>query len=152
MISKSGIHAINALSALAGLAPEAYRGTADLAEQIDAPRNYLGKLLKMLAEHGLLDSQKGKGGGFRLARPPEDVSLYDVIEPIDHVSRWDGCFLGQSRCSGEASCAAHIVGAKSAACTCSSFGKPRLPIWRRKMPLRNTILSTLTRRQSNETK
>ncbi len=107
MISKSGIHAINALSALAGLAPGGYLGTAEVAEQIDAPRNYLGKLLKTLADRGLLDSQKGKGGGFRLARPPQEISLYDVMEPIDHVSRWDGCFLGQSRCSGDASCAMH---------------------------------------------
>ncbi len=107
MISKSAVHAVNALAALAGLAPGAYLGTAEVAEHIDAPPNYLGKLLKTLAEHGLLDSQKGKGGGFRLARPPEDISLYDVMEPIEHVSRWDGCFLGQSRCSADAPCAMH---------------------------------------------
>jgi len=89
------------------LPPGAYLGTAELAEHIDAPRNYLGKLLKTLATHGLLDSQKGKGGGFRLARPPDAVSLFDVMEPIEHVSRWDGCFLGQSRCSADAPCAMH---------------------------------------------
>ncbi len=107
MISKSAVHAVNALADLAGLTPGAYLGTAEVAEHIGAPRNYLGKLLKTLAEHGLLDSQKGKGGGFRLARPPEDVSLYDVMEPIEHVSRWDGCFLGQSRCSPDGPCAMH---------------------------------------------
>lgn len=107
MISKSAVHAVNALATLAGLAPGAYLGTAEVAQRIEAPRNYLGKLLKTLAEHGLLDSQKGKGGGFRLARPPEHISLYDVMEPIEHVSRWDGCFLGQWRCSAEAPCAMH---------------------------------------------
>ncbi|MDY0168307.1 MAG: Rrf2 family transcriptional regulator [Thermoguttaceae bacterium] len=105
MISKSGTHAVNALSALARSAENAYLGTAELAEHIGAPRNYLGKLLKTLAEHGLVDSQKGKGGGFRLARPPENISLYDVMEPIDHVSRWTGCLLGQPSCSG--TCPAH---------------------------------------------
>jgi len=107
MISKSAVHAVNALAVLAGLAPGAYLGTAKVAQRIEAPRNYLGKLLKTLAEHGLLDSQKGKGGGFRLARPPEHISLYDVMEPIEHVSRWDGCFLGQSRCSPDGPCSMH---------------------------------------------
>jgi DNA-binding IscR family transcriptional regulator len=42
----------------------------------------------------LVQSQKGIGGGFRLARDPGAISLLDVVEPIEHVSRWSGCILG----------------------------------------------------------
>lgn len=107
MITKTGRHALTALALLAELSGDAFAGAADIAGQIGAPPNYLGKLLKTLAECGLLESQKGKGGGFRLARGAADISLYDVVEPIEHVSRWNGCFLGRGRCSAESPCAVH---------------------------------------------
>jgi len=107
MFSKSGVHALTALAALAELPEGAYAGAADIAAAIGAPPNYLGKLLKTLAEEGLLESQKGKGGGFRLARDPAAISLLEVMEPIERVSRWSGCFLGRSRCADDAPCAVH---------------------------------------------
>lgn len=107
MISKTGIHAVTAVAALAELGEGAFAGAAEIAEQIGAPRNYLGKLLKTLADQGLLESQKGKGGGFRLARNPEEISLYEIMEPLDRVSRWSGCFLGRARCSEDAPCSVH---------------------------------------------
>jgi len=107
MISKTGIHALLALSNLAELKPGAYAGATQLADRIGAPRNYLGKLLKQLAEQGLLESQKGYGGGFRLARSADKITIYDVLEPIEKVSKWNGCFLGRSRCSDKSPCAVH---------------------------------------------
>jgi Rrf2 family protein len=107
MISRTGMHAVTALIALAELGAMEFAGAGEVADQVGAPRNYLGKLLKALADQGLLESQKGKGGGFRLARHPARVSLYDVVEPIERVSRWNGCFLGQGRCSDETPCLVH---------------------------------------------
>ncbi len=107
MISKTSIHACLALSVLAGLDPGEYAGAAAIANEIGAPQNYLGKLLKQLAEHGILESQKGYGGGFRLKKAADQITLYDVVEPIEHVSRWNGCFLGRKRCNDHAPCAVH---------------------------------------------
>jgi Rrf2 family transcriptional regulator, iron-sulfur cluster assembly transcription factor len=107
MISKTTIHAIKAVAALADLDDGVYGGAADIAAKVGAPRNYLGKLLKTLAAAGLLESQKGKGGGFRLARIAEHLALIDIVEPIERVSRFSGCFLGRERCCDEAPCAVH---------------------------------------------
>lgn len=107
MLSKTGLHATLALRMLADLPPGQYAGAVRIASEIGAPQNYLGKLLKSFAEEGLLESQKGFGGGFRLARPANQITLYEVIEPIEHVSRWDGCFLGRKNCSDKAPCAVH---------------------------------------------
>jgi len=107
MISKTGMHAITALTSLAELPEGVYVGASDLAAEIGAPPNYLGKLLRTFAEAGLVESQKGKGGGFRLRRAAAAISMYDVIEPIDHVSRWNGCFLRRGRCSEHSPCAVH---------------------------------------------
>jgi Rrf2 family protein len=98
MISKTGLHAIRALSALAELPAGSYAGAGAIADKVNAPRNYLGKLLQNLAREGLVVSQKGLNGGFRLARDPKTITLLDVVEPIEHVSRWSECFLGKKVC------------------------------------------------------
>ena len=107
MLSKTGLHAVRAIVALAKLPDGAYGGAARIAQEIGAPQNYLGKLLTARAEEGLVDSQKGLGGGFRLARDPQEISLLDVIEPIEHISRWSGCILGRPECSETDPCAIH---------------------------------------------
>ena len=108
MLSKTAVYALRAIASLAELDAGEFAGAGDLADRLGAPRNYLGKLLRTLADAGIVESQKGKGGGFRLAMPPERVAVYDVVEPIDHVSRWRGCFLGRSRCSEKSPCAVHL--------------------------------------------
>jgi Rrf2 family iron-sulfur cluster assembly transcriptional regulator len=107
MLSKTATHATLAIALLAKLGPKEYAGASQIADQVGAPRNYLGKLLKQLAEQGLLESQKGFGGGFRLAIAASRISLYDIVEPLDRVSKWNGCFLGRSKCSDKTPCAVH---------------------------------------------
>ena len=107
MLSRSAIHAVRALSYLAIRPDGEFTGAAELAQRTGAPRNYLGKLLQNLAVEGILESRKGTGGGFRLARSPREISLFDVVEPIDRVSAWQGCFLGRSACSSDQPCNIH---------------------------------------------
>jgi Rrf2 family protein len=107
MLTKTGLHAVRAVVALAKLSDGAYAGAARVAKEIGAPQNYLGKLLQSLAREGLVESQKGLGGGFRLARDPREITLLDVAEPLEHVSRWSGCILGRPECSDANPCAIH---------------------------------------------
>jgi Rrf2 family protein len=107
MIGKTGVHAIRALTQLTGLPAGQSMGAAQIAEQIDAPPNYLSKLLRILARRGVLESHKGPGGGFRLARAAAEIRLLDVVEPIEPVTRWNGCILRQKGCSEEDPCAIH---------------------------------------------
>jgi Rrf2 family protein len=107
MLSKTGLHAVRAMVALARISDGAYAGAGRIAQEIGAPQNYLGKLLQTLAGEGLVESQKGLGGGFRLARNPKQISLLDIAEPIEHISRWTGCILGWPECSENDPCAIH---------------------------------------------
>lgn len=107
MLSKTGIHAVMALAEMAKLAPGKYAGASDIAKVIGAPQNYLGKLLKSLSGNGLLESQKGFRGGFKLARPADEISLFDVVDPIDKISRWGNCFMGHGNCRDNEPCAVH---------------------------------------------
>jgi Rrf2 family protein len=107
VLSKSGVHAVRALVALAELPPGEYKGAVAIARQTGAPKNYLGKLLQLLSRRGLVESQKGLGGGFRLARAPASISLFDVIDAIEDSSRWYECILGNPSCSDDNPCSVH---------------------------------------------
>ncbi len=107
MMSKTAVHAVKAVVALAELSEEGFQGAGSIADRIGAPQNYLGKLLQTLARAGVVQSQKGLGGGFRLAKPAEQIRLFDIVDPIDNLSRWTGCLLGGAMCSQDAPCAMH---------------------------------------------
>jgi Rrf2 family iron-sulfur cluster assembly transcriptional regulator len=105
MISKTGLYVIRALAELARTPEDMWLGTAVLAKQIDAPVNYLGKLLHILAREGIILSQKGVRGGVRLARPANEITLYQALEPFENFHRWNECLLGQEGCPDVEPCA-----------------------------------------------
>ena len=55
----------------------------ELAKIEAIPRNYLVQLLNELREGGLVDSKRGKTGGYRLAKAPEDISLKQVLAVVE---------------------------------------------------------------------
>ncbi len=107
VITRTGTHALKAMAYLASLPAGSYEGAGEIAVRIKAPENYLGKLLRQLAQAGLLEGRKGSKGGFRLARDKESISLFEVLEPIEHVSRIKGCILGKAQCTLKDHCALH---------------------------------------------
>lgn len=54
-----------------------------LAKAEDVPSNYLVQILNDLRNSGLINSKRGKQGGYCLAVPPQEVSLADIIRAID---------------------------------------------------------------------
>ncbi|MBI2796571.1 MAG: Rrf2 family transcriptional regulator [Gemmatimonadetes bacterium] len=79
----------------------------ELASQLDIPQNYLSKILHQLARDGLLVSQRGKTGGFRLARVPSQITLAQIVAGFDPVDARRGCLLGRPVCSDRTACQAH---------------------------------------------
>ncbi len=107
MLSQTAIHAVNAVQRLAQAGEGEYLGAASLARSIGAPENYLGKLLAVLGEHGVLESRRGLGGGFRLARAAEEITVYEVVAPFDRLHAWKHCVLGLADCSDDDPCTLH---------------------------------------------
>lgn len=107
MLSQTGQYALRAALHLAAIPPPATMGVAELAEALDLPQNYLSKVLHQLARAGVLISARGKGGGFRLARPAEKITLLEVLELFDGVGPRTQCLLGRPVCSDAKPCPAH---------------------------------------------
>lgn len=68
--------------------------TSSLAARTGVPFNYLAKVLQSLAQADLIVGRRGVGGGYRLARPAEEISMLDVISAISPVERITECPLG----------------------------------------------------------
>ncbi len=81
---------------------------AELADAVDVPRNYLGKILHELARAGVLISSRGKKGGFRLAMPAEQLPLLRIVSPFDRITETRRCLLGRPECSDSDPCPAHV--------------------------------------------
>jgi Rrf2 family iron-sulfur cluster assembly transcriptional regulator len=79
----------------------------DLAAVADIPRQFLGKILHRLARIDLLDSAKGRGGGFRFAKDPQDICVADVVAALDGGDIAKVCVLGLDECHDEQPCPMH---------------------------------------------
>ncbi len=77
---------LHCATTLAQLAPGATASAAQLAEYYDLPAPYLAKQLQALTRSGVLAATTGPRGGFRLARPPAEITLLDVVEAVDGTS------------------------------------------------------------------
>ena len=84
MISNKCKYAIKALVYIAGKEEEDRAIlTADIAREQQIPRKFLEIILRELRNNRILESKRGKDGGFRLLRTAEDISLTEVMRIID---------------------------------------------------------------------
>jgi len=106
ILSQTAEYALQATTLLAQHDPAVVE-VGILAEALGVPRNYLSKTLSHLTRAGLLESVRGKHGGFRLARPASLITLLQVVEPFDRMTASRRCLLGQVVCSDRSACPAH---------------------------------------------
>jgi Rrf2 family protein len=79
---------------------------AEVATAIDAPPNYVAKILGQLARTGILESVRGPSGGFRLSKTPSTVPLAEVVAAFGRPPE-RRCLLGHGICGHNPSCGAH---------------------------------------------
>lgn len=108
MISTTSEYALRALSCLARAADGQALLGKDLALLADVPSNYLAKILLDLKRAGIVRATRGTGGGYQLAKSPDEVALADVVEVFEGPCCAPRCLLGGSReCSDTTACAFH---------------------------------------------
>jgi|SRR5579875_258729 Rrf2 family nitric oxide-sensitive transcriptional repressor len=93
MIPKTAEYALRAVVLLAR-APEQAHSAEEIAESVRVPRRYAHKVLQALVRARLVRSQPGPGGGYSLVRPPENISILDVVAAVEPIPRIRRCPLG----------------------------------------------------------
>lgn len=84
--------------------PGVVLSAAELAEQAGLEMPTVAKLLKPLAQAGLVEAFRGANGGYRLARPAEAISLFEIVEAMEGPLGMTECSVHAGSCGIEDSC------------------------------------------------
>jgi Rrf2 family iron-sulfur cluster assembly transcriptional regulator len=110
MLSKSCEYAIRSVLCIASNQksnPELRMGLKQLSETLDIPVHFLGKVMQLLTRHGILNSFKGRNGGFFLSEEQQNKPLIAIVAIMDGLQSFEHCALGLPSCSSERPCALH---------------------------------------------
>ena len=98
-------YALRAMVNLAGHYGGGVVSTRQLSTEEDISYQYAAKIMQLLHAGGLVKSTMGSHGGFSLARPPEKVSLLDIIKAVQGAISLNDCFLEVDACPRRSTCA-----------------------------------------------
>lgn len=79
----------------------------EISKKLNIPKEFISKILQSLTESGIIESKKGKSGGFKLAMHPSNIKLIDIVEAIDGLESFNTCVLGFPECTPEKPCPVH---------------------------------------------
>jgi Rrf2 family protein len=96
------------LRALIYLAQAGRMATADtISAEAKVPRRLLARIMAKLSHAGLVASQEGRGGGSRLDRHPDEITLKDAVEALEGPFEVTRCIMEQRACGEGPPCAMH---------------------------------------------
>ena len=105
MISTRGRYALRILVDLAENLDEGYITLKEVAERQEISEKYLESIVKDLVKDGIVEGLRGKGGGYRLARPADEINVLDILKSADGTMAPVACLEdGSEPCSRAAEC------------------------------------------------
>lgn len=108
MLSKSSGYAIRALTHIIKSRKEGEKiGLQEIANKLEIPHPYVGKLLQELVKRNLLGSTKGPHGGFFAKKETFEATIASVVEAIDGPEFLTRCALSLPVCSETQPCPIH---------------------------------------------
>jgi Rrf2 family protein len=94
MISQTAEYALRAIVHLAAREAGEPPTTVQISQAAKVPAHYLAKVLRSLSRAGLVQSQRGPGGGHVLRRDPRSLTVLEVVNAVDPLPRIEACPLG----------------------------------------------------------
>ena len=107
LFSKKCEYGIQAVLFMATQAEECVCPAEAISKKLNIPKEFISKILQSLTESGIIESKKGKSGGFKLAKHPSKIKLIEIVEAIDGLESFNCCVLGFPNCSPENPCPVH---------------------------------------------
>jgi len=106
-LTRRADYAIRTSICLAGEGTGRLLPAPDIARRMEVPPRFLPQIMQDLVRAGLVEASPGRGGGYRLTRPPGDVSLLEVIEAVEGDIRRRTCVLRADACAIGGTCGVH---------------------------------------------
>ena len=85
----------------------------EIAQHCGLPEPFLGQILRLLGRSGLVHSKKGVGGGFALAKKPEEISFLEVLEALEGPVAVNRCQSPVEHCKEEGRCSMEFIWARA---------------------------------------
>jgi Rrf2 family protein len=112
-LTLTGEYAIRAMIYMAGKPFGTSFTIAEIASSNRVPDKFLRKILPQLATSGLIQSQRGKGGGVKLKMQAEDITPLHIIQAIDGDMALNKCMIDNDFCSDSRWCSMHVLWAEA---------------------------------------
>ena len=112
-ITRQADYALRAMLYLVRHEPERSTPTNKIADTQKIPPSFLAKIISQLSVAGLIHTSRGAHGGVALARPPEKISVLEVVEAIDGPIKLNECTLNPDICTFGDQCPIHDVWCES---------------------------------------
>ncbi|PID62154.1 MAG: hypothetical protein CR986_02155 [Ignavibacteriae bacterium] len=103
-ISKTSVYAVKLISNLAKKKEGELVMVENVAKEEMIPKHYAGKIMQRLTRYKVLESFKGRGGGFRISSKAKDKSVYEVIELLDGEINFNECLFKFKNCTHDNPC------------------------------------------------
>ena len=103
-ITRQADYALRAMLYLAQLEPSQRAATSQIAEIQKIPPSFLAKIISQLSIAGLIHTSRGARGGVSMARPPESISVLEVVEAIDGPLTLNECSHDKDACPFSGNC------------------------------------------------
>lgn len=97
-ITRQADYAVRAILYLARQGSGARVSTAQVAQEQHIPPTFLAKIISQLSTAGVVRATRGARGGITLARPPEEISLLEIVEAIDGPVSLNECTHNPDLC------------------------------------------------------
>ena len=127
IISSKGRYALRVMIDLAEHADQGFISLADISARQEISLKYLEAITALLNKAGLLDSLRGKSGGYKLKKKPKDYTLREILEVTEGgiVPVNCACLTGDEECERSALC-------------------PTMPVWQRLDKIISDYLQSVT--------
>jgi len=103
---KSSEYAIRCLVYMAARSSELC-SVKRLSDELKIPYKFLGRLMTQLGAAGIVAAERGKNGGYRIAKPLDTVHVADIVDVVEGLESYDRCILGFDACDEANPCALH---------------------------------------------
>ena len=105
MVSTKGRYALTVMVDLARNGKESYVSLSDIAEREDLSMKYLESIISILNKGGMLNSLRGKNGGYKLSREPKDYNINEILLLTEGTLAPVGCIMQDGvHCDKAATC------------------------------------------------
>lgn len=105
LVSTRGRYALRVMIDLAEHGNGRYMAMKSVAQRQEISLKYMEKILRLLVSAGLVEGVHGKGGGYRLTRPPEDYTVREILQLTEGSLAPVACLeCGAEACKRSAEC------------------------------------------------